>query len=217
VNSFDLSLYGILDPKRAQARDLGSLARHAIDGGVTFLQLRDKTGHTRDMVEAARAIIAVARPRSVPVVINDRVDVALAAGADGVHIGEHDMTPVDARRLLGPEAIVGVTVHTLDEAKAAPSDIAAYYGVGPIYGTLSKDNPLPAIGVEGFSAIMSALRERHADCPVVGIAGIEAGNAAPVIAAGANGVAVISGLFMADDVEAAARTLADVISNARGG
>jgi thiamine-phosphate pyrophosphorylase len=212
VSRFDLSLYGILDPKRSRGRDLATLAGDAIDGGATFLQLRDKKGHTRDMVDAARAIIAVARPRGVPVVINDRVDVALAAAADGVHIGEHDMAPNDARRLLGADAIIGVTVHTLDEARAAPCDIAAYYGVGPVYGTLSKDDPLPPIGVDGFAAIAEVLRARHADCPVVAIAGIEAENAGAVVAAGASGIAVISALFMAQDVKGAARELARIVA-----
>lgn len=212
MSRFDLSLYGILDPKRSRGRDLATLAGDAIDGGATFLQLRDKKGHTRDMVDAARAIIAVARPRGVPVVINDRVDVALAAAADGVHIGEHDMAPNDARRLLGADAIIGVTVHTLDEARAAPCDIAAYYGVGPVYGTLSKDDPLPPIGVDGFAAIAEVLRARHADCPVVAIAGIEAENAGAVVAAGASGIAVISALFMAQDVKGAARELARIVA-----
>lgn len=215
MSRFDLSLYGILDPKRARGRDLATLAGDAIDGGATFLQLRDKTGCTRDMVDVARAIIAVARPRGVPVVINDRVDVALAAAADGVHIGEHDMSPCDAQRLLGPDAIIGVTVHTLDEARAAPCDIAAYYGVGPVYGTLSKDDPLPPIGVDGFAAILKALRARHPGCPVVAIAGIEAENASPVVAAGASGVAVISALFMAQDVTDAAREFVRVVAAAR--
>jgi thiamine-phosphate pyrophosphorylase len=215
IGEYDLSLYGILDPKRARGRDLAGLAAQAIEGGAGFLQLRDKDGATRQMIDTARRIVGVARPRGVPLVINDRVDVALAAAADGVHIGDDDMAPADARALLGPDAIIGVTIHSVTEAAAAPADIAAYYGIGPFYGTASKDSSNQPIGAAGFETILRALRARHAGCRVVGIAGIEAHNAAPVIDAGAEGVAVISALFMADDVTAAACDLAMSIADAK--
>ncbi len=214
--SFDLSVYGILDPTRAQGRCLGELAKQAIAGGVTFLQLRDKDGTTRNMVETARQILAVSKPHGVPLVINDRVDVALASGADGVHVGGDDMMPADVRHLMGSDAIVGVTIHSTEEADGAPVELSDYYGVGGIYVTASKNNPNPPIGIAGYEKIAAVLRERHTDCPIVAIAGIDASNAGPVIAAGADGVAVISALFMADDVTRAAADLVSIVAGARG-
>lgn len=209
--TIDCSVYGILDPARSRGRPLDALAAAGVRGGVTLLQICDKTGSTRDQVAQARAVLAAVAGRGVPVLINDRVDVALAAGADGVHIGEDDMAPGDARRLLGPDAIVGLTVHSVDEAEAAPVRFASYFGAGGVFGTQSKVNRHGPIGPDGFGAIRAVLQRRAPGLPVVGIAGITAENAAPVIAAGADGVAVISGLFMADDVEAAARRLAAAV------
>ncbi|MGI9412313.1 MAG: thiamine phosphate synthase [Hyphomicrobiales bacterium] len=217
TRAFDLSVYGILDPERSRGRDLAALADAAVKGGATFLQLRNKQGTTRDMVAQARAILDAIEGRGVPLVINDRIDVALAAGADGVHIGEDDMAPEDARRLLGADVIVGLTIHSTGEARAAPVELADYYGVGAVYVTRSKTNPNPPIGLDGFAAIAGALRARHDNAPVVGIAGIEHGNAADVITAGADGVAVISCLFMADDVEAATQELARTVAAAKQG
>ncbi len=211
----DLSVYGILDPERSRGRDLAQLAGDAVRGGATFLQLRDKHGTTRAMVETARSIVAAIEGSGVPLVINDRVDVALAANAHGVHIGEDDMAPEDARALLGADAIVGLTIHSVEEAGAAAMELADCYGVGGIYATASKNNPNPPIGVAGFRKITDALRRRDPQAQVVGIAGVDHENAAEVIRAGADGVAVISCLFMADDVEAATRLLSGRVADAR--
>ena len=116
----DLRLNAIVDPERAGGRDLVELARLAAQGGATLVQLRDKTSDTRPMIAAARAIKAALAPLGVPFVVNDRVDVALAAQADGVHIGPDDMTPEDARALLGPDAIIGVSIKSVAAAEAAP-------------------------------------------------------------------------------------------------
>ena len=212
---FDLSVYGILDPQRSRGRDVATLAADAVRGGATFLQLRDKHGSTRDMVAAARAILAAIDGCGVPLVINDRVDVALASKAQGVHIGEDDMAPGDARTLLGADAIVGLTIHSVDEADAAPVELADYYGVGGIYATASKDNPNLPIGLAGFHDIATALRRRDPQARMVGIAGIDHETAGQVIDAGADGVAVISCLFMADDVEAATRRLKEAVTSAQ--
>ena len=161
------------------------------------MQLRDKTSDTRPMIEAARAIKAALAPLGVPFVVNDRVDVALAARADGVHIGPDDMTPEDARALLGPDAIIGVSIKSVAAAEAAPIGLVDYAGVGGVYTTLSKAQENPPIGTEGLARIASVLRRRAPKVPVVGIAGIDAANAAAVIAAGADGVAVISALSLA--------------------
>src|SRR5262249_867869 len=187
------------------------LARLSALGGATLVQLRDKKSDTRPMIDTARAIKAALSPLGVPFVVNDRVDVALAARADGVHIGPDDMAPEDARALLGPRAIIGVSIKSAAAAEASPIGLVDYAGVGGVYATLSKAQKDPPIGPEGLTRIAIILRRRAPDFPVVGIAGIDAGNAAAVIAAGADGVAVISAVSFAPDPAAAARALREVI------
>jgi thiamine-phosphate pyrophosphorylase len=212
----DVRLNAIVDPERANGRALAELARMVVAGGATLIQLRDKHGTTRSMIEQARAIKAALAGTGVPLVVNDRVDVALVAGADGVHVGQDDMRVEDARRLLGREAIIGLSIKSVALANAAPIDQLDYVGVGGVYATTSKDNPNPPIGVDGLRDIVAALRRRRRDLPICGIAGIDAGNAAAVIAAGADGAAVISALSMQADPEAAARELRRVVDQARG-
>jgi thiamine-phosphate pyrophosphorylase len=211
----DLRLNAIVDPERANGRPLAELTRLVVAGGATLIQLRDKHGATRHMIEEARAIHAALAGTGVPLVINDRVDVALAAQADGVHVGQDDMRVEDARRLLGPKAIIGLSIKTVTQANAAPLDQLDYVGVGGVYATTSKDNPDPPIGIAGLRDIVAALRACRRDLPVCGIAGIDARNAAPVVAAGADGVAVISALSMQNDPQAAARQLRAVVDQAR--
>jgi len=175
------------------------------------VQLRDKKSDTRAMVEKARAIKAILAPLNIAVVVNDRIDVALAAGADGVHIGPDDMAPEDARRLLGPDAIIGVSIKTVAAAEAAPVGLIDYAGVGGVYATLSKEQKTSPIGIDGFAGVAGALRRRAPAIPIVGIAGIDASNADAVIGAGADGVAVISALSGSSDAAAAARTLREVV------
>jgi len=212
----DVRLNAIVDPERANGRTLAELARMVVAGGATLIQLRDKHGTTRRMIEEARAIKAALAGTGVPLVVNDRVDVALIAEADGVHVGQEDMRVEDARRLLGRKAIIGLSIKSVALANAAPIDQLDYVGVGGVYATTSKDNPNPPIGVDGLRDIVTAFRKRRRDLPICGIAGIDAGNAAPVIAAGADGVAVISALSMQADPEAAARELRRVVDKARG-
>ena len=206
----DLRLYALLDPAVAGGRSLADLAQR-IAGSATLVQLRDKHGSTRVMVEEARALRAVLEPYDVPLLINDRVDVALAAEADGVHIGQDDMAPADARLLLGRTAIIGLSVKTVEQARVAPLDLLDYVAIGGVYGTTSKDNTAPPIGVGGLRAIVQAIRARKRNFPICAIAGINADNAADVIAAGADGVAVISALSLAPDPEAAAQDLRAVV------
>jgi thiamine-phosphate pyrophosphorylase len=207
----DLRLNAIVDPEHARSRRLVDLARQCAQGGATLVQLRDKISETRAMVKNAREIKQTLAPLGVPFVVNDRVDVAMAAGADGVHLGPEDMAAEDARRLLGPGAIVGLSVKSVAEAEAAPIDLIDYVGSGGVYATLSKQQKKSPIGPAGLAQIIAALRRRAPDLPVCGIAGITAGNAGEVIAAGADGVAVISALSLAPDPAAAARALRDVV------
>ncbi len=213
-DNIDLSVYGVLDPARTRGRNLGELADAAIRGGVTFLQLRIKSQNTREFLAAAYEVCEVTRRHKVPLVINDRVDVALAVKADGVHLGDEDMPAAEARRLLGESAIIGQTIHSVHEAETFPISDADNFGVGAVYATPSKQRDLPPIGPDGFGEIRRALAARAPGKPVAGIAGITWENCQPVMAAGADGVAVISDIFMADDVEAATRRLATAIRTA---
>ncbi len=207
----DLRLNAIVDPEPAGGRELADLARLSAQGGATLVQLRDKVSETRAMVEEARAIKRALAPLGVPFVVNDRIDVALAAKADGVHLGPDDMAIEDARALLGRDAIVGLSVKSVAEAEAAPLDLIDYVGSGGVYVTLSKQQKNPPIGPLGLARIIAALHRRAPRLPVVGIAGIDAGNAAEVIGAGADGIAVISALSLAPDPAAAARSLRAIV------
>jgi thiamine-phosphate pyrophosphorylase len=211
VKPVDLRLNAIVDPERSGGRGLAELARLCVEGGATLVQLRDKLSDTRIMIDTARAIKQALAPFGVPFVVNDRVDVALAAGADGVHIGPDDMAIEDARRLLGPEAIIGVSIKSVGEAETAPIGLIDYVGSGGVYVTLSKEQKNAPIGPAGLARIIAVFRSRAPSLPVCGIAGIDATNAAAVIAAGADGVAVISALSLAPDPAAAARVLRQIV------
>jgi thiamine-phosphate pyrophosphorylase len=207
----DLRLYALIDPAQAGPRSPAELAR-LIAKDVTLVQVRDKEGTTRTMVEQARAI-KTALP-NVPLLVNDRVDVALAIRADGVHLGWDDMEPGDARALLGERAVIGFSVKTIAQAQTAPLESVDYVAVGGIFATRSKQNPDPPIGLVGMQRIIATLRGRAPKMPVVGIAGIDASNAGDVVAAGADGVAVISAISLAADPAAAARQLRAAVDRA---
>jgi thiamine-phosphate pyrophosphorylase len=209
----DLRLYALVDPAVAGGRLLADLAAN-IASSATLVQFRDKYGSTRAMVEEARALRAVLEPKGVPLLINDRVDVALAAEADGVHIGQDDMAPADARLLLGRGAIIGLSIKTVEQARAAPLDLLNYVAIGGVYSTTSKDNTAAPIGVVGLRAIVEAIRAREPNYPICAIAGITSGNAADVISAGVDGVAVISALSLAPDPGKAAQELRAVVDRA---
>ena len=209
----DLRLYALVDPAVAGGRTLPDLAACIADR-ATLVQLRDKLGSTRAMVEEARALRGVLEPAGVPLLINDRVDVALAAEADGVHIGQDDMPVPDARLLLGRTAIIGLSINSIALAQAAPLELLDYVAIGGVYGTTSKDNTEPPIGIESLRAIVQAVRARKPGFPICAIAGINAGNAAAVIDAGADGVAVISALSLTADPAKAAQDLRAVVDDA---
>lgn len=206
----DLRLYGILDvgvcgPDGAR---LAALAGEAVAGGCTLLQYREKDiPDARAALERIRAIRKAVAGR-VPVLVNDRVDLALAAEAEGVHLGQADLHPADARRLLGPSAIVGLTLKTGAQADALYSLPVDYACIGGVFSTASKDNPDPPVGLDGLARIAFRARlARGRALPIGAIAGIDASTAAAVVAAGADGIAVISALFGAEAVEGRARDL----------
>ena len=201
-------LYLVTDPVVGD-RALIDVVTAAVDGGARTVQLREKTATTRAFVERARALRAVLAPRGVPLIINDRVDVALAAGADGVHIGRDDMAYPDARRLLGPDAIIGLSVETAGDVERAERLDVDYLGVSPIFATSTKTDTLGVWGIAGLAEVRR--RSRH---ELVAIGGLHAGNVADVARAGADAVAVVSAVCAAADPRAAAAELVSAMSGA---
>ena len=187
-------LYPILDVDLCRARGLEPLAVLAafLDGGASFLQLRDKTSSTAERLRLADAAVSRAHASGARVIVNDRADIAVLSGAAGVHVGQDDLTVDEARRIVGPDAIVGLSTHDEAQIAAAARTSATYIAVGPIYGTATKDTGYSARGLE--------LVRRAAQCgrPVVAIGGITLERAPEVLAAGASSVAVISDLLRAD-------------------
>jgi len=180
----------------------------AIRGGVTAVQLRAKAATTLEQLELARGLKDVCLPAGVPLIVNDRVDVALAAESDGAHvghIGEEDLSPKDARRLLGPGAIVGVSVGTPQEAHTATAQGASYVSAGPMFATTTKSNAGPAAGEVLLRGVRAATR-----LPLVVIGGITPQRSAGLFAAGADGVCVGAAILLAPDPEAAARAFFEV-------
>ncbi len=193
------------------ARGLAETVRQAVAGGVTMVQIRDPRAETRRLVEETYALKQLLKPLNVALIVNDRVDVVLAAGADGVHLGQDDMTPSDARRILGEDFLIGLSVGSPEEFEASRDHLHAvdYLGVGPVEATSTKADAGNAIGVEGLARVRALT-----SLPVVAIGGIGTGNIAPVLRAGAGGVAVVSAICGADDPAEAARTLRAEIRSA---
>ena len=211
VKPEQLLLYAVTDSTWLNGRSLPDCVRAAIEAGVTFVQLREKYASFAQKVELARAIVPICRAAGVPFVIDDDVDVALAAGADGVHVGQDDLACAEARRLLGPHAIVGVSAHNVAEALAAQAQGADYLGSGALVATSTKSDvtPLPP---DGLAAICAAV-----DIPVVGIGGLNASNIPQFKGLGCAGAAVVSAIFAADDIATATRELREVCDNTFGG
>jgi thiamine-phosphate pyrophosphorylase len=162
-----------------------------IDGGAKLIQIRDKSLSSESLFAEVTSCVQLARRHDVSVLINDRVDIALACDTDGVHLGQTDMNAEAARMLLGDEKIIGVSTHNEDEVRRALSTDADYIAIGPVFGTTTKENPDPPLAVEGFRH----LRKMISDRPVVAIGGITAENHREVLSAGADSVAVISALY----------------------
>lgn len=210
MKPIDLSLYVLTDAKLARGRSHEDVVAAALRGGATVIQYREKNATTRQLIEQATRLRALCRAYHVPFIVNDRVDIALAVEADGVHVGPDDMPVALARQLMGRDKIVGASAGTVEEARAAIADGADYLGVGAIFATATKADAGEPIGLAGLQQIV-----RVSTVPVVGIGGINASNAASVIHAGANGVAVISAVVSADDVERATRELKAIIEQAK--
>jgi thiamine-phosphate pyrophosphorylase len=197
-------------PEQARGRPHLAIAEAAIRGGATAIQLRMKDGPARAMLQTARTMASLCRAAGVTFIVNDRVDVALTAGADGVHVGQDDLPAAEARTLLGTAPFLGVSAATVDEAVAALRDRADYVGVGALYTTATKADAGSAVGPARVAEIAASC-----DLPIVGIGGITLENAADVIRAGASGIAVITAVTMADDMVQATQRLREVVDRTR--
>ena len=198
----DLRLYAITDRRALPAGvTLAQAVEAALVGGVTCLQLREKEASAGEILTLARTLLPLCRARRVPLLINDRVDIALAAGADGVHLGQEDLPLPEARALLGPDRILGATAHTVDEALRAQAEGADYLGVGAMFPTGTKTDTVPT-SADTLKAICAAV-----SIPVVAIGGVTAQNLPTLAGTGIAGAAVVSAIFSQGDLTVAARTL----------
>ncbi|MBB1074397.1 thiamine phosphate synthase [Rhodoferax sp. 4810] len=195
-----LRLYLVTDQQALRGRSLTDVVNQAVLGGVTCVQLREKTASTRDFVTLALALQRLLKPLGVPLVINDRIDVALACGAQGVHLGQSDMPVMLARQLLPPEVFIGLSVENLDDVRRAAALPVDHLGVSPVFATPTKTDTAPPWGLSGLRQVRAMT-----DLPLVAIGGIHLSNAAEMLAAGADGLAVVSALCSADDPRAAAQ------------
>jgi thiamine-phosphate pyrophosphorylase len=207
---FDLSLYLITDPELCAAKGVVEVVERAVGNGASMVQLRDRSTPRDALVQLARSLLNVLRPFRVPLIINDRVDVALLAGAHGVHVGQTDMPVREARALLGPDHILGLSVGTLSELERSELRVVDYIGVGPVFATGTKPDAGAPIGLPGLRAVA-----RRAGKPSVAIGGIHPHNAAAAIEHGAHGIAVVSAICGQPDPGAAARELAQIVRGAR--
>jgi len=198
----DYSLYFVADAGFAAGRDLLPLIEAAVRGGVTAVQVRAKDLPVRQFLDLGRRAADSLKRHNIPLIINDRLDIALACGAAGVHLGQDDMPVSQARKIVGRRLVLGVSANNADEALEAERLGADYIGLGPIYATSSKTTDLPLVGEEGIRRLKGRVR-----IPLVAIGGITAANARAVKEAGADGIAVISAILGAPDPEAAARRL----------
>lgn len=198
----DYSLYLVTDHSLSQGRSNEKIIRDAVEGGVTCVQYREKRLSTRKMIEEAKALIRVLKPLNIPLIINDRVDVALVSDADGVHLGQSDMRIVEARKILGTSKIIGISAESVNDAIEAEQGGADYIGISPVFLTTTKSDIATPLGLDGVTRIRGLV-----NIPLVGIGGISKTNVADVIRAGADGVAVVSAIVAAHYPEEAAREL----------
>lgn len=201
-----LKLYLVTDRSLSSGRSLEEVVSEAVAGGVTMVQLREKDASTGEFVELAFRLKEILKPYNVPLIINDRVDVALAVDAEGLHIGQSDMPYEIARKLLGPDKIIGLSVENMDDLLEANRLDVDYVGISPVYGTPTKTDTAEPFGLEGLRRAVAL-----SDHPTVAIGGMNAGTIADVIAAGTDGVAVVSAICSADSPRSAAKELLEII------
>lgn len=199
---FDLSLYLVTDKPENYRKPLLAAVEEAVSAGATIVQYRADGGTKRELHTTALELQKLLRPRKIPLIINDHIDLALAIDADGAHIGQNDLPVAIARRLLGPDRILGVSISTETDLANTDLTVVDYLGIGPVYSTISKRNAPAAIGTDGLARLKT---QTH--LPIVAIGGISIERAPAVLATGVNGIAVVSALSQIDDIPAAARAL----------
>lgn len=201
-------LYPVTDRRLSGMSHAEQVARLA-DGGATLVQLREKHLSPREFYAEAEAALRVARARGVRLVINDRVDIALALGADGVHLGQDDLPPEAARAVLGADAVIGYSTHNVEQAREAAQLPVSYIAIGPIFATASKENPDPAVGLNHLRRVRAVV----GDVPLVAIGGINHENARAVLNAGADSVAIISALLSSAEASDISRRTRAILAN----
>lgn len=201
-------LYAIIDAESAAGRPAEEIVKALLAAGVRWFQYRDKRGSSRQILETVERLLGMIRREGGALIVNDRADLALVAGADGVHLGQEDLAPHLARRVLKAWQRVGASTHTVEQVRRADESPADYIAFGPIFPTTSKAVPGPVVGLEGLALARQATAK-----PLVAIGGITLGNAGRVIEQGANSVAVISGLLEAADLQARAREFLKVLAD----
>lgn len=210
MQDFDLSLYLVTDRGYIGERKLANVVREAVEGGVTVVQLREKNADTREFIELAQDIQMILYKYNLPLIINDRLDIAQAVEADGVHLGQHDMPVEMARDILGPEPIIGLSVENMEQLREANQKEVDYIGLSPLFVTGTKPELQHEWGLEGLKK--ASLESEH---PIVAIGNIDSGNVGQVIQSGADGVAVVSDICAAQDPCAAAQKLWQGIQKSR--
>jgi len=206
------ALYFVADPGVLKEGTLAAAVRKAVKGGADLVQLRDKQSCGKTFLENAKKLSSLLNGGGVPFIVNDRVDIALACGADGVHLGQNDMPVADARRLMGKKAIIGASCHTVAQARRAQSEGADYIGAGQIYHTTTKGITRHPIGIRGYAAIRKAV-----SIPVIAIGGIKTDNATELVEAGCDGIAVVTGIMWAKDPVKTARLFKKILSGSYAG
>lgn len=205
-------LYAIFDAQRLAPEPVPEVAESLLAAGVRMFQYRDKHGASRAVYDASQRLAAFARDAGAIFIVNDRADIALAAGADGVHLGQDDLPACKARKILSAGQLIGLSTHSLEQVEQANREPVDYVAFGPVFATRSKERPDPVVGLSGLRAARQLTSK-----PLVAIGGIDLRNAGPALEAGADAVAVIDALFSAPDIAARAGALLQVVENYREG
>ncbi len=208
----DYSLYLVTDRSLSKGRATREIVEAAVYGGVTCVQLREKNCSTREFINEALSIRDFLKDRNVPLIINDRIDVAMAVRADGVHLGQNDMPLETAREITGNKMIIGISAESAEDAVNAEKNGADYIGISPVFSTPTKTDTAPALGLQGIREMRNAV-----NIPLVGIGGLNKKNTAEVIRHGADGIAVVSAIVSAENPEKAAEELKKIINPAKRG
>ncbi len=209
--SFDLSLYLVTDRELSLGRSLHEVVEEAVAGGVSMVQLREKDCSHEEFLRTALGMKRLLSKSGIPLIINDNVEVALRSGADGVHIGQSDMEYGEARKILGEEKIIGLSVETMEQVEEANGLAVDYLGISPVFATPTKTDTGTPFGLAGISRVREISKHR-----LVAIGGINRENAGAVISAGAEGIAVVSAICSASSPRDAARELRSIVDSARG-